>query len=333
MPLTVKRRGRIWWMRGTVAGRRIHESTRTDNETIAQQIAAKREAELWESHLYGAERVVTMAQAIVKYIEAGGERRFLGPILDAWGTRRLSSIRPGHVRDLAKKLYPNAIASTRNRQVITPVVAIINCAAERGLAKPIKVKRFPEAKPKRRAVDREWIDAFRDAARIPYLRALALFMFTTSARISESVELEPDDIDLHRRVAYTIDTKNGDPHEYHLTTEMVVELANLKPRNGRVFGYKSRQSVYGPWGTACKRAGIEYIPPHQAGRHTFATELITRRGVDAATVGRLGNWKSLRLLLETYAHPIDDASVVDEYLAPHNGPSVAHPAKSNERKR
>lgn len=330
MPLKLKRRGRIWWMRGTVAGKRIYESTRTDCEKTAQQIAAQTEAERWKRHLYGAEQTVTMSQAILTYLEAGGEDRYIDPILAEWKTRSLTSIRPGNIRDLAKKLYPGAGPATWNRQVVTPVLAVINCAADRGMAKPVKMKRYPEPKAQRQAIDRDWLEAFRANACNPYLKALALFMFTTGARISECTDMTPDQIDLRRRVAIVPTTKNGDPHEYHLTMEMVVALANLPPRRGRVFGYKSRHSVYGPWRTACSKAEIEYVPPHQSGRHSFATEMITKAGVDVATVAKLGNWRSHRLLLDTYTHPIGGKAAVDEHFAPHKGAPVVQ-SKSDKK--
>ena len=90
--------------------------------------------------------------------------------------------------------------------------------------------------------------------------------------------------------------------EVSLVPEMVADLANLKPRGGKVFGYTSRHSVYGPWKTTCERAGIPYVPPHQAGRHSFATEAVTRQGVDAKTAMDMGGWKSSRLFNETYVH-------------------------------
>ena len=54
---------------------------------------------------------------------------YLAPILKEIGTRLLSSIKPGDVQDLAKRLKPNCMALTRNRHVIVPCRAVINFAA------------------------------------------------------------------------------------------------------------------------------------------------------------------------------------------------------------
>ena len=54
----------------------------------------------------------------------------------------------------------------------------------------------------------------------PHLGLLALFMFTTGARISEAVRLTPDDVDLAGLKATLGKTKNGNPRVYHLTREL-----------------------------------------------------------------------------------------------------------------
>ena len=127
-------------------------------------------------------------------------------------------------------------------------------------------------------------------------------MFTTGARLGEALSLGPDDIDLVSRVARLAKTKNGDPHDYYIVPEMGEVLAELPLRNGRVFGYTQRRHIYAAWKETCGRAAIDYVPPHQAGRHSFATEMIVRGKQDVSTTAALGNWKSPRMLLERYAH-------------------------------
>ena len=156
---------------------------------------------------------------------------YLKPILEAFGqTRLLSSIKPGDVQDMAKRLKPDGKASTRNRHVIVPCRAVINFAAERGLCSHIRVKGFTEAKVLRKAIDRKWIDKFMQHAPHRHLGLLALFMFTTGARISEAVRLTPDDVDLDALKATLDKTKNGNPRVYHLTRELAAEMRTLPPK-------------------------------------------------------------------------------------------------------
>jgi integrase len=317
-----------WWFETTVAGRRIRKSTGTADRQAAQEIANEAERAALRSRIFGPESVATFAQAVNLYLDAGGEKRFLMKLLNHFGDALLSGIQPGHVRAAARQIYPSTGPATWNRQVITPVRAVINAAADHGLCPPLRVRAFPAPKPVRTAVTREWIEAFADACRSPYLAALARFMFQSGARISDAVSLRANDIDLMARTAHVTRTKNGEPHSYRITREMVLILANLPPKRGRVFGYASRHSVYGPWRTTCARAGITYVPPHQAGRHSFATEMIVRHGQDAKTAALLGNWKSTRLLMDTYVHPDGTCDVIEEVFG--GGERVENERKAKE---
>ena len=67
-------------------------------------------------------------------------------------------------------------------------------------------------------------------------------------------------------------TKNGDPRVYYLTDELVCELRLLGPRRirygrgpFRVFGWANVAGPQKPWKWTCKRAGIRYLTPHEAG--------------------------------------------------------------------
>ena len=72
--------------------------------------------------------------------------------------------------------------------------------------------------------------------------------------------------------------------------------------------------MYSKWQSACERAGIDYIRPHQAGRHAFATEMIVRNRVPAVTTAKLGGWANTRML-DRYAHPEGLEDVVDAVFA------------------
>ena len=136
----------------------------------------------------------------------------------------------------------------------------------------------------------------------PYLAAMALMMFTTGARLGDAISLVPSDIDFKTMTARCRRTKSGEPHDFLLTKELSEELLRLLPRSGRVFGYTQRRHIYSAWKRACIAANLNYVPPHQAGRHSFATEMIVRQRRDVATTAALGNWKSKKLLLDRYTH-------------------------------
>lgn len=302
MPNLAKR-GKIWWYTFTVDGRRIRRSAKTADRRLAEDIATKDEWRHRHAIVHGAQSVLTFGEALRMYHAQARDNRFLLPLLNRWQDVRVADITADAIRNAARELYPAASAATWNRQVITPARAVINYAAENGYCSHIRVKRFPEKVKRRKAGDQAWLASFRAACRTPALSALARFMFETGARISETTSLMWEDVNLSEATALFRDTKNGEVHTVFLSPGMVADLANLDQSNRKVFGYSSRHTVTKQWNTTIRRAGIERLTPHEAGRHGFATELVVRNGVDIPTAARMGNWKSHRLLSETYAHP------------------------------
>lgn len=301
MPQLVKR-GNVWWYSFTVDGRRYRRSSKTPDRRLAEDIASKDEWRHRQAAVHGAGSVLTFGEAMALYLPQAKSDRFLLPLLNRWGNVKVADITADVIRRGAQELYPKASPATRNRQVITPARAIINCAADSGHCSHIRVKRFPETVRKRKAGDGTWLKKFRKACQEPRLAAIARFMFETGARIGEAVALLWDDVNLPEATATFGKTKNGEPHTVYLSPGMVADLANL-PKGRKVFGYDHKRTVGRQWNKTVKRAEIEHRTPHEAGRHGFATELIVRNGVDIPTVAKMGNWKSHRLLSETYAHP------------------------------
>jgi hypothetical protein len=77
-----------WIIRGTVRGIRIEESSGTDNKKIAEEIRAKREAEILAESVYGRRATATFAQAALSYLEQGGSKRYLNEIISHLGPSR-----------------------------------------------------------------------------------------------------------------------------------------------------------------------------------------------------------------------------------------------------
>lgn len=312
--LTTYRRGKVYWLRGTLAGRRIHRSTGTTDRPLAEQIRADAEAREWKRHIYGPEAVLTFAQAVILYVDAGKSSRFLTPVLAHFKDAPIKDIKPGSIRQAAVTLYPNAGPATRNRQVISPAQAVINHAAEAGLCQPIRVKRFTVQKTEKQHATLPWVESFSSAAN-PSIAALAWFMFLTGARISSALKLTWADVELTSGTALLRKPKGQDDVRVHLPPMLVAMLANLEGDKAgwqKVFGYRSRNSVTRAWDAAIRAAGICRITPHGC-RHGFATGLL-REGVDPITVAHLGHWKSPRHVFETYGHALKDRSLTEKLL-------------------
>lgn len=239
-------------------------------------------------------------------MKQGGERKFLTPIIKHFKGRTVGSIKPGEIRAAALAIYPEAAASTRNRQAIGPTRAVIMHAHDLGWCGAIKVKQFDVAKSrKHRPVDRVWLDAFMaqaDADALPHLSCLVLFMHQTGARRSEAVHLLGEHVDLSRRMAVLAKTKTDEWSVRHLTVELIDRMSRLPIKEGKpVFGYQTPTAVNNMMRKICTRAKIEHRSTHSAGRHSFATNAL-KAGADIKDAMDAGGWKSAKLFMETYVH-------------------------------
>lgn len=89
-----------------------------------------REHELLQESIHGDPAVRTLAEAALSYMAAGGERQHVDPLLVHFGEKTLiASIGQAEIEAAALKLYPGAAPATQNRNVYTPMSAILHHAA------------------------------------------------------------------------------------------------------------------------------------------------------------------------------------------------------------
>jgi integrase len=310
MPLKLKRRpGRPhWYLHGTIRGITIRESTGVTDQKAAEAIKARREWEIVQRSVFGAEATATFIGAAVKYLEADGERLYLKPIIAKIGSMPLAKIDQGLIDKTAKELYPNGSPATLNRQVYTPIAAVLNHAAKRGLCTKRVIERPTLPLGRIRRLTFEEAERLIEAC-AHHLRPLVVFLLGTGARLSEALYLDWREVDLARGHVAFVDTKNGEPRGVPLHSRVVNELRVLRHREGRVFRtqkgrpYAEKESGGGQIKTAfrgaCRRAGITDFSPHDC-RHTWATWHYAANR-DLIALMKLGGWKSERMVLR-YAH-------------------------------
>lgn len=313
MPIKLYRRdgGKVWHYSGTVNGKRLRGSTKTEKKDVAQRIVSELETKVWKGHLDGPGAVLTFARASSLYRDADKPERFLDALEDYWKDTLVKDITAGGIRQSAVVLYPKAKGSTRNRNVIVPTQAIINHAATMELCPPIKVERFKSETKVKTPATWEWVKAYMAHAN-PHLGALCCFMFLTGARISEAVNLTWGDVDLDQKRALIKQTKVGKERVAHLPPPLVVAIANIESNRNpeeKVFKYSSRHTVTPQWKKPIKRAGIVRLTFHSC-RHGFATSLL-HKGVDPITVAKLGGWADAQLVFNTYGHAMKDDTLAD----------------------
>lgn len=296
----VRRKGQKFWSaRGTVNGVRIERSTKCTRKSDAEAECRRIEDAIRAAQGHPDQsEPVTFARAVTYYIELGHSPRFIQPLLTHFGTAPVDHITGEAVQQAAKKLYPGRAAATVVRQVYTPMTAILNTAAGEGWCAAPKFKRPKVIKRQMQAASPEWFEALLTEAP-PRLAALLCFMATTGCRITEALFA---DFDLKNCRAIIGRDKRGKPKEVAYPVWVQAMIANLPPSNSRsIFGYAGRSSAYKTLRRVCDRAGIEYLTPHQAGRHTFATNLL-KAGKSLAFVKDAGHWSSGKLVMETYGH-------------------------------
>src|SRR6476469_9701799 len=113
--LKAKRRADVFYAVGTVAGERVRKSLGTRDPKVAEELRDQYEAKLWKRRSYGEEAVRTFEEAVMSYVEAGGERTYLEPLLRRFRGRVLGTIKPEEIRQAARVLGANKRTSTRNR--------------------------------------------------------------------------------------------------------------------------------------------------------------------------------------------------------------------------
>lgn len=307
MPLKIYKRGKVWWISGTVHGQTVRESTGTNEKEVAEALRVKREAGLVSDHVFGPKATRTFAQAVESYLKAGGDPRFIGTVdaglLAHFYSWPLKDIQQNDLDDAARTLYPTGQPETRNRQCYTPFVAVWNHAVLNGWADLRKWSRPKKAKgtnvvriKKRRAgtfpVEYENAAKF-IAAMSPGPAMLMTTLFYTGMRPIELFALEANEVNVPGRWITLTHTKTGEPRGVPMHEFLVPIFESLLKRNSladdpRLFrtprgepyevivtdeegkgGGGLKSAING----ARRRSGIKDIAPY-TGRHSCSTGLV-----------------------------------------------------------
>lgn len=301
----------FWYVRGTVAVWRggkprsvgIHKSTRCREEAQAEAVKRQIENEVAERNITGREPALTFAQAAARYVELGGEARFLSKPRAHLGAMRIDQISQRDIDDAGFKAYPNSTA-TRRRQFHTPVIAVlskngIKTRFERpsgGEKRTIFLRPDQGDKALKAMLDVRYPN--------PWGPALATFLFGQGSRVGETLAIDGrDDISLDSRYAILRDTKNGKERMVTLCPRTIAAVSTLPNlgRKGPLFlrydgrPYESRENRgyrLRFWNTAIERIGLDahIYTPHTA-RHSWATWFYAQTR-DVVRLKAEGGWES-----------------------------------------
>ena len=339
MPLTLvpPKAGRTpnYHIRGTYLGVAVNRSAKTPVKDIARRLKKQLE-EAIEQGIYNPDRTgedepITFLAAAVAYMKAGGQRDFLGLIIEHIGPfsirdKAIERITQTDIDNLAGDLYPNASAPTRNRQVYTPIAAVLHRAGDQR-----KFKR-PKGWRGSRAISKlEPDDAFALLAAADELDRefglLCCMLLYTGRRIGETLKAKLGDLNLDRSVLYLRETKNGDAVEVHLPPIVVQKFRLMTSRpfregssgrsqidagvpflqrdpSRRIFRFNYGSYLRGLLREAMEKGNLRF-PRRQRGFHlfchTYGTWMHRYGNLDTYALARTNRWKDPRSA-DVYVH-------------------------------
>lgn len=185
----------------------------------------------------------------------------------------------------ANQLYGSKTAQTKNREVMRPCAAIYHYAERNGYCPLQRFSLFKEPRAETRAVPQADEIALHEA--VPHLltptglevahpemrELMMLWLFRQGGRISQTLSVTWDHIDLQRQVYKIYNKKAGDWQEFQFDPEVFERLAAIpaEQRHGRLWPWSQKTGVY-RWTRQLRRqAGVRFTP-HMA-RHTVGTAM------------------------------------------------------------
>lgn len=351
--MSIFRRGEIWYASYSLpGGKRIKESLGTADKRQAQELHDKRKAELWRVDRLGDFPDVTFEEACLRWIEEKSDKKSLDTDKGRMGfwLEQFEGIR---LKDITEARIYSAVSRMHNRSHLEIWKAKVAAARKKGnpdpdyVAKPVttstKAKHLALMKAILRAAERDWkwlekapvikIPAVRnkrvrwlekdEAKRLidecpEPLKSVVKFALATGLRRSNIINLEWQQIDMQRRVAWVNpeDSKSNraigvalndtackvlrDQIGNHHKFVFVHTKAGRRPDGSVTPAVRKMRVDDGrAWKSACKRAGIEDFRFHDL-RHTWASWLI-QSGVPLSVLQEMGGWESIEMV-RRYAH-------------------------------
>jgi integrase len=282
----------------------VDRTTETADKAKARRIL-KAIAEQIERGELAEREELTFDKAALSYGQAGGEERFLKPIVDHFGPNKpVSELTQDVLDEAAAALYPNATQATKNRQFYTPVSAVLKRAGIEG-----QLKRPKGSRGNRRVRFMSPDEAKRLLAAAGKVDAefgvFLTWLLYTGLRLSEGLRIECRSIDLTTGFAHVERTKNSKPRPVHLPPVLVAALANHPrglDRTGKVFRFTKCGRIYELMADAKKAAGadLSWVSFHYF-RHSWGAWMRRYGRLDTSGLVATGAWTS-RESASVYEH-------------------------------
>lgn len=311
-----------WWIKFTVNGRRVQQSTGTTDRQKAQEYHDKLKARLWDETRLGVKPVRSWKEAVVRWF---AERRHKATLVNdeiylRWVDKHLGKLTLNQItRDVIDQIIQDrlseGVSNASVNRVLEIVRAILRMAVHEWewIDRHPKVRLLPEPKRRIRWLTRE--EAAKLIAELPrHLAGMVVFSLETGLRKSNVTGMQWSQVDLERRTAWI------HPDQAKARKAIAVPLSSkavivLREQVGKhpayVFTYEGRpvrQVNTKAWKLALRRAGIEDFRWHDL-RHTWASWHV-QAGTPLQALQELGGWETVEMV-RRYAH------LSSEHLAPY----------------
>lgn len=351
--MSIFRRGSVWYADFTAPdGKRIKQSLGTEDKRQAQELHDRLKAEQWRIERLGDFPDVTFDDACLRWLEEKAHKKSLdadkgriGFWLIHFQGVLLKSISEAKIYAAVSKMtnrkhrdnWESKASSLRRRgEAVEPFVevpvSISTKAKHLALMKAIMraaerdwkwIERGPVIKvPQERGKRVRWLEPH-EAVRLinecsEPLKSIVVFALATGLRRSNIVDLQWQDVDLQRKVAWIHpeESKSGqaigvalndtacrllrDQIGNHKKWVFVHQKSSTKADGTKAAEVrKMRVDGNTAWRLALKRAGIDNFRFHDL-RHTWASWLV-QAGVPLTVLQEMGGWESIEMV-QRYAH-------------------------------
>lgn len=307
-----------WWVRFTIGGREVRQSSGTKERADAEEFEHKLRARYWrEAHL--GEKHHTWKEARERWIRERAGKRSLERDerifteyreLDAVGLRdidaeALVTVRTAREAAIVRNGKRTVAVSTVNREF-----ALIRAVLNRAVKVWHWLEHVPAVPMAETALgDPRWLTRaqFRELVKLlpKHSADMARLAVATGMRRGNITGLTWDRVDLKEKFAYVpgSQAKGGRGIPIPLNAEAIAVLKRWKGKHAtHVFVFR-KKPVYKlttrRWAEACKAAGLDGLRFHDL-RHTWAS-WHAQAGTPAYALRELGGWASDQMV-KRYAH-------------------------------
>ncbi|MCC6502695.1 MAG: site-specific integrase [Deltaproteobacteria bacterium] len=317
------KRGQVWWMRFTYKGKQVRLSTEVSDKKLAEKIHAKVSTQIaegkWFERPIGENKV--FEEMLDKYLtEYSSSKTLLGRDRDKSIAKRLLSFFGGlKLTEIGSALVVEYKSKRRKEGAAPATIEREICVLKRSFNLAVKEWEWLRDNPVSRVsrerfnnqIDR-WLTLEEEEKLLEacpdWLKQIVTFALNVGMRQGEILDLRWPYIDLFRKTATVMESKNGEKRTVPLNQkahEVLISQSKIRHiKSDYVFvtsvGTRiGKRNLARPFTVAVAKAGIQKFRFHDL-RHTFATRLI-QSGIDIYTVAKLLGHKDIRMT-QRYAH-------------------------------